>query len=746
MADLLSNSIPNFPLFKPAHTPPKLFHPFSPLSRTSTAGRWSRRRRRKPPQIIFFCKPSSQDLAVISTHEHADGSLIFRFGDPSELAKEEELVASKPEKVGSEDVEEFSVVKVLDGDCEREVIVKNVERKKVRADATVTKISDSVASRSEGSSLLERGIESDDDCFGSSVHQTGLLDCSASEVSTKNDVPLDEIGLEKDGGRVTIELTDTVEVRAEQSDRELSEKSASEVCTTSVVALEEKDWGEASIPLTDNVEVQVEEFDTGSSGESASEVSTENVVPLEKDGGKESVPLIDNVEVQAEQGDKESNVKSAPELSTENVVPLEEIVVEKSDGEALISLTDNGSTSVEVPTDQGNRESSEISASLFSTEKIVTQEEIVIEKDESEVSVPLTDYYSASLEVQAEQGDRESSEKLLEDSVAELQDSSGSEVTKENAIPVDGKFSEEHEAESSVSLRDNDGTSAQVQAAESGGESAIQSISSDVDSSMNVTVNYVDQESSEDDDSFKHFSTDTVEQSSLKDSIEDSGENQVIHLSKEAEDSQEDEVVELIPTSPPTEAEPILDEEVSQIQELHDPDKTEIPLLLNNNSPNLLLQVAEQTEDVESSVPTEASGCGMVEVESTVASITSKGIQTAQLVLSSGAALLPHPSKALTGGEDAYFVTNQNWLGIADGVVQWSLEGIYPGLYSRELMENCEKVILQSGSDSGTDPKIVLKLSVAKVESPGSSTALIAHFDGQQITKLGSIKLLGCLL
>lgn len=46
-------------------------------------------------------------------------------------------------------------------------------------------------------------------------------------------------------------------------------------------------------------------------------------------------------------------------------------------------------------------------------------------------------------------------------------------------------------------------------------------------------------------------------------------------------------------------------------------------------------------------------------------------------------------------------------------------------------MENCEKVILQSGSDSGTDPKVVLKLSVAKVESPGSSTALIAHFDGQ---------------
>lgn len=32
--------------------------------------------------------------------------------------------------------------------------------------------------------------------------------------------------------------------------------------------------------------------------------------------------------------------------------------------------------------------------------------------------------------------------------------------------------------------------------------------------------------------------------------------------------------------------------------------------------------------------------------------------------------------QALTGGEDAFFVGGQNWLGVADGVGQWSLEGI----------------------------------------------------------------------
>ena len=33
--------------------------------------------------------------------------------------------------------------------------------------------------------------------------------------------------------------------------------------------------------------------------------------------------------------------------------------------------------------------------------------------------------------------------------------------------------------------------------------------------------------------------------------------------------------------------------------------------------------------------------------------------------------------QALTGKEDAYFVAGQNWLGVADGVGQWSLEGTF---------------------------------------------------------------------
>ncbi|KAJ7968166.1 putative Protein phosphatase 2c [Quillaja saponaria] len=103
------------------------------------------------------------------------------------------------------------------------------------------------------------------------------------------------------------------------------------------------------------------------------------------------------------------------------------------------------------------------------------------------------------------------------------------------------------------------------------------------------------------------------------------------------------------------------------------------------------------------------------------------------LFLSSGAALLPHPSKALNGGEDAYFVAHQKWLGVADGVGQWSLEGISAGLYAQELMEICENIVSNYKNTSIMRPEEVLKRSATETHSPGSSTVLVGHFDGQAL-------------
>uniref|UniRef100_A0A0E0CWJ1 Protein phosphatase n=1 Tax=Oryza meridionalis TaxID=40149 RepID=A0A0E0CWJ1_9ORYZ len=101
------------------------------------------------------------------------------------------------------------------------------------------------------------------------------------------------------------------------------------------------------------------------------------------------------------------------------------------------------------------------------------------------------------------------------------------------------------------------------------------------------------------------------------------------------------------------------------------------------------------------------------------------------LILASGAAMLPHPSKVLTGGEDAYFIACDGWFGVADGVGQWSFEGINAGLYARELMDGCKKAVMESQGAPEMRPEEVLAKAADEARSPGSSTVLVAHFDGQ---------------
>ncbi|KAL5217114.1 hypothetical protein ABZP36_017798 [Zizania latifolia] len=101
------------------------------------------------------------------------------------------------------------------------------------------------------------------------------------------------------------------------------------------------------------------------------------------------------------------------------------------------------------------------------------------------------------------------------------------------------------------------------------------------------------------------------------------------------------------------------------------------------------------------------------------------------LTLASGAAMLPHPSKVRTGGEDAYFIACDGWFGVSDGVGQWSFEGINAGLYARELMDSCKKVVMESRGAPGMRPEEVLAKAADEARSPGSSTVLVAHFDGQ---------------
>ncbi|KAF8009917.1 hypothetical protein BT93_J0787 [Corymbia citriodora subsp. variegata] len=106
-------------------------------------------------------------------------------------------------------------------------------------------------------------------------------------------------------------------------------------------------------------------------------------------------------------------------------------------------------------------------------------------------------------------------------------------------------------------------------------------------------------------------------------------------------------------------------------------------------------------------------------------------ILMAELCLYSGAASLPHPSKVLTGGEDSHFIANRSWLGVADGVGKWSMEGTNAGLFAEGLMDNCREIVSASMSNALTDPVDVIIRGAAATQSIGLSTVLVACFDGQ---------------
>ncbi|KAL7235936.1 hypothetical protein ACSBR1_019254 [Camellia fascicularis] len=193
-------------------------------------------------------------------------------------------------------------------------------------------------------------------------------------------------------------------------------------------------------------------------------------------------------------------------------------------------------------------------------------------------------------------------------------------------------------------------------------------------------------------------------------------------------------VIEIMPVSNSREAEPILDEETNHdmLEEFVDTNRTESLIKAHDSAPNIVLEVEKTANDVQNSDLVEVSGDEVVDLELTAAAVTRVEISTERYFLSSGASLLPHPSKALTGGEDAYFVATQ-WLGVADGVGQWSLEGINPGVYAQELMENCRKIVSQCNSIPLSNPVEVLNQSALEAQSPGSSTILVAYFDGQAL-------------
>ncbi|XP_038895710.1 probable protein phosphatase 2C 26 isoform X2 [Benincasa hispida] len=101
-----------------------------------------------------------------------------------------------------------------------------------------------------------------------------------------------------------------------------------------------------------------------------------------------------------------------------------------------------------------------------------------------------------------------------------------------------------------------------------------------------------------------------------------------------------------------------------------------------------------------------------------------------EMSLCVGTHLIPHPSKALTGGEDAFLVSNYSGgvIAVADGVSGWAEENVDPSLFPREFLANASDLV---GNDDeydvvieqvNDDPRILLRKAHAATSATGSAT------------------------
>lgn len=636
----------------PRHRLPNPFIPIPTLGFFYIANQRLRPRRNDQRLILVsknnnepvFPIHSSSEFDIIHTHEHSDGSLVFKFGDPSELVKDDQ---PKTEQLEIERQEISGVVKVLDGGEEKEVIVRKIEREQgdgFRSDISVVVPTSEIDEK-------ERKLEREEG------------EGFSSDVSV---VPTSDINEES--------------VEESENIMQTSQKDEKEVI---VRKLEREEGNGFSSGIS--LGVPTSEVDVESVEES------ENVVQT-SEKNKKGVLLR---KLEREEGDGFSSDMSA-------VIPTTEI-----DGESLEDSKDVMQTSEKDEDFVEESEHNHLPLSTLTIEEEEASSSVLGVKNikddkESLYTVPLTEIGSG-LDNSGTSGgfhDESGGNETVETAPRELDNT---EIEKDSSLEIQSVAGDVNENGANESLQQS-----------TSGEPAI---------TIEVTGKIIQMEN------FRE----NVELMDLLEGPEDQSVERR-NLEVISEDSSHSNVIQDIPNFPSRETELVLDKEADSdtIEEAGKEDILVTFPMIENHLSSRILEAERSTADVQNL--SEASDHELVELKDNGACDDSSKITMSGFVLSSGAALLAHPSKVLTGGEDSFFISGSKWLGIADGVSQWSLEGMSPGVYAEELTENCKKITLCNDGLIITKPGELISLGMAESQSPGSSTILVALFDGQVLS------------
>ncbi|KAL3350231.1 hypothetical protein AABB24_022966 [Solanum stoloniferum] len=600
-----------------------------------------RKRRRKSLHIAFCSTPISPNLDVVSTYEHSDGTLLFRFGDPSEIAKEDEL---EEPLLGVEEVgKEFSVVKVLDGENEREVIVKKVERE-ARGEA-VTVVTDAGVSESvvigNGRSdfvEVETGLsENSADEIGS-ISAEGIQNESVAEVDIENAGHVEKIFEKKDDSEASVPPPPDNSIPSLEVEEEMMGQSSDE-------PLEELDDDKSlllnsptAMPVySDSVNTkEIEE----SEGEGSSQLT-------ENDGGKDccddSTPSMENgaASVDIEAADNDIEIVQQTEQISENIDPILE-----GPAKSVPEGINLGNT--ETVADEISPENAPEGINLGNTETVADE----ISPDNAPEGINLGNTETVVDEISSDnapEGINLGNTETVVDGISSDNAPEGNDQGNSETV-VD-----EISLENSLDGIDLGNTETAVD--EISPENALGGIN------LGITETVVD-EISPDNVDIRHLSMDAEDQSIEVLNFENDDQTELSNLSVDTEDQasrnstfKDSDETEVMPDCPKLEAEPVFDEEVDH-NLISESNESESPLpvsfthlslrfdVSDENLPSLSLE-EERKEDVENTEIMEVYDHEVVEDKYSEVLDSSKEVTpaAAELILSSGATLLQYPSK-----------------------------------------------------------------------------------------------------